>query len=203
MAAESWVTPVWDTASGAQRLDLGYAFGKSPVFTSLPEYLSLPLRSPRNAAATAVTAAAIAGVAWYLLRKPRPTAEELEHERRLHLASIGRITDGSITETAEGNIHHPADLEDSHITPRVIVYNYRIGGVSYEAAQDVTALEELVRDVRTDLPVQVRYEPHNPANSIVVAESWSGLRLSAEVPRPVLGIDRQVEESRDHTTHGD
>ncbi len=72
-----------------------------------------------------------------------------------------------------------------------------------EAAQDVTALGELVRDVRTDLPVQVRYEPHNPANSIVVAEGWSGLRLSADVPRPLLGIDRHEEESRDHTTHVD
>jgi hypothetical protein len=108
---------------------------------------------------------------------------------------VGRITDGSITET-------PFAQEEAH-APRVIVYNYRIGGVSYEAAQDVTALGEMVRDVRTDLPVQVRYEPHNPANSIVVAESWSGLRLSADVPRPVLGIDRHVEDRRDTTTHGD
>ena len=174
---------------------LGYAFGKTPVLTSLPEVLSLPLRSPRNAAATAAAAAAIAGVTWYLMRKPKPSEEELEHARRVHLASIGRITDGSITET-------PVGQEDVSI-PRLIVYNYRIGGVSYEAAQDVTALAEMVRDVRTDLPVQVRYEPHNPANSIVVAEGWSGLRLSADVPRPVLGIDRHREERHDHTTHGD
>jgi hypothetical protein len=31
-----------------------------------------------------------------------------------------------------------------------------------------------------DLPIQIRYDPHNPANSIVVAESWSGLRLGAD-----------------------
>ena len=140
-------------------------------------------------------AAAVGGAAWYFLRRPRPTEEEIEHARRVHLASVGRITDGSITEA-------PYVQEDTH-TPRLIVYNYRIGGVSYEAAQDVTALAEMVRDVRTDLPVQVRYEPHNPANSIVVAESWSGLRLSADVPRPVLGIDRYMDDSRDHTTHGD
>ncbi|WP_260703231.1 DUF3592 domain-containing protein [Edaphobacter flagellatus] len=165
-------------------------FRTLPVLAALSEILSPSLRSPRNAVAVAATVAAVGGVAWYLLRKPRPTAEEMERSRREQLAANGRITDGSITETAEGHIHHPADTEATHATPQVIVYNYRIAGVSYEAAQDVTTLSELVRDVRTDLPIQVRYEPHNPANSIVVAETWSGLRLSAELPRPVLGIDR-------------
>lgn len=165
------------------------------MLSSVPDYLSIPLRSPRNIAAAVAAAAAIGGVTWYFLRRPRPTEEEIEHARRVFLASVGRITDGSITEA-------PYVQEDTH-TPRLIVYNYRIGGVSYEAAQDVTALAEMVRDVRTDLPVQVRYEPHNPANSIVVAESWSGLRLSADVPRPVLGIDRHGEDSHKPTTHRD
>jgi hypothetical protein len=173
------------------------------VLSSLPEVLSPALRSPRNTLAIAATAAAVGGIAWYLLRKPRPSAEDLERVRREDLAAKGRITDGSITETAEAHLHHSAETDDSHITPQVIVYNYRIGGVSYEAAQDVTTLSNLVRDVRTDLPIQVRYEPHNPANSIVVAENWSGLRLSADTPRPILGIDRHLHESRDHTTHGD
>jgi hypothetical protein len=153
---------------------LGYAFCKTPVLTSVPEILSLPLRSPRNIAATAAATAAIAGVTWYFLRRPRPSAEEVEHARRVHIASTGRITDGSITDA-------PFAQEDAQV-PRLIVYNYRIGGVCYEAAQDVTTLGELVRDVRTDLPVQVRYEPHNPANSIVVAESWSGLRPGTAHP---------------------
>jgi hypothetical protein len=165
--------------------------------------LSPGLRSPRNALAIAATAAAIGGLTWYLLRKPRPSVEDLERARREELAAKGRITDGSITETAEGHIHLSAETEASHSTPQVIVYNYRIAGVSYEAAQDVTTLSNLVRDIRTDLPVQVRYEPHNPANSIVVAENWSGLRLSADTPRPILGIDRHLSESRDHTIHGD
>ncbi len=67
-------------------------------------------------------------------------------------------------------------------TPQIIVYNYRIAGVTYECAQDVTALAEYVHGIRTDLPIQVRYLPQNPANSIVVAESWSGLRLSSSHP---------------------
>lgn len=164
------------------------------MLSSLPEYLSPALRSPRHTLAIAATAAAVGGLAWYLLRRPRPSADDLERERRERLANTGRITDGSILETAEGHIHHLADVEETHVTPQVIIYNYRIAGVSYEAAQDVTTLSSMVRDIRTDLPVQVRYEPHNPANSIVVAETWSGLRLSAEVPRPVLGIDRHVDE---------
>jgi hypothetical protein len=115
--------------------------------------------------------AAAGGLAWYLFRRPRPTEEEIERARRDLLASSGRITDGSIAEA-------PA-LSESRGDSQLIVYNYRIGGVTYEAAQDVTSLGVLVEDIRTDLPVQVRYEPHNPANSIVVAESWSGLRQEA------------------------
>ena len=176
---------------------LGYAFGKIAVFTTVSEYLSGPLRSPRNVVVAVAAASAIGGVAWYMLRRPRPSAEELERARRDQLASSGRITDGSITDAPfaeqgstavqesavqEGSAS-PTARGDSAAPPRqVIVYNYRIAGVTYEAAQDVTALSDLVRDVRTDLPVQVRYEPHNPANSIIVAETWSGLRLSHPHP---------------------
>ena len=147
------------------------------MLTTVPEYLSVPLRSPRNAVLAVAAAAAVGGFAWYLYRRPRPTEEENERARRDLLATQGRITDGSITDT-------PPREEDAG-APRLILYNYRIAGVTYEAAQDVTALQELVQDVRTDLPIQVRYEPHNPANSIVVAEGWSGLRLgSPHHPEP-------------------
>ena len=68
------------------------------------------------------------------------------------------------------------------LPPQIILYNYRIAGVSYECAQDVSMLADRVDGIRTDLPVQVRYAPHNPGNSIVVAESWSGLRLISSNP---------------------
>lgn len=141
------------------------------VLSSIPSQLSLQLRSPRNLVAIGVGTAAIVSIAWYALRRPRLSVEEIERERRDHLATTGRITDGSITDA-------PMPQDGSNATPLIILYNYRISGVSYECAQDVTLLTEHVRDIRADLPVQVRYDPHNPANSIIVAESWSGLRLN-------------------------
>jgi hypothetical protein len=81
-------------------------------------------------------------------------------------------------------VSNPAEPERP--TPAVLVYVYRVGGVSYECAQDVSLLADHVRNLRIDLPIQVRYDPHNPSNSIVVAETWSGLRLDPHHPAPPL-----------------
>jgi len=167
-----------------------YAFAQVTVFslTSIP--LSFSLRSPRVITAISVGVVAVGGVLAYVFTRRKPTAEEIERERRELLARSGRITDGTImdtmiTEARNGGRHDaeaslPADT--SIPTPQIIVYNYRIAGVTYECAQDVTSLAEYVHGIRTDLPVQVRYLPQNPANSIVVAESWSGLRLNSSTP---------------------
>jgi hypothetical protein len=167
-----------------------YAFGQSPVFSLIPTYLPLSLRSPRVVVAIGATTAAAIGLASYVLTRRKPTAEEIERERRDLLARIGRITDGTIMDTMIAEVRSPAldladgcePIHDGPLTPDVIVYVYRIAGVTYECAQDVTMLAELVQGVRTDLPIQVRYAPQNPANSIVVAETWSGLRLSPLQP---------------------
>ncbi|MEO6815904.1 MAG: hypothetical protein ABI177_04330 [Edaphobacter sp.] len=151
------------------------------MLSLISSHLPLDLRSPRNLAAVGIGTVAVAGIAWYALRRPRPSAEEIERERRDLLASAGRITDGSITDVT-------APQDGSSPEPVVIVYNYRIAGVTYECAQDVTSLAEHVRDVRADLPIQVRYDMHNPGNSIVVSESWNGLRLS---PHP---HDREAQD---------
>jgi hypothetical protein len=156
------------------------------VFATHPSQLLLSFRSPRNITAVAVGAAAAAGVAWYFLTRPRPTPEEIERNRRDLLANTGRITDGSITDMS-------TNQEESSRTPQIIIYNYRIAGVSYECGQVVTALSDHVRDIRIDLPIQVRYNPHNPADSIVVAESWSGLRLGSSNPH--------VEEAHAEQAH--
>ncbi len=128
------------------------------------------LRSPRTLALMGVGAATVASFVWYNMTRVEPSAEELERERRDFLAASGRLIDGTITEA-----HWRTDTADP--TPATIVYRYRIAGVTYECAQDVFHLPQLVRHLRIDLPVQVRFDQRNPGDSIVVAEGWSGLRL--------------------------
>jgi hypothetical protein len=115
----------------------------------------------------AIAAAAIAIVisgAIFVAIKRRPTASQREERRRKRLASAGRIVDGSLVDVA------PAESE-----PHTLIYRYRIAGVTYECSQDVSALTPLVQNIRLDYPVQVRYNRQNPADSIVVAETWNGL----------------------------
>jgi hypothetical protein len=169
---------------------MGYAFGQRLVFSLIPIHVPLSLRSPLVIAAVGVGVVAAVGVASYVLTRRKPTAEEIERERRDLLARSGRITDGTIMDTmimeaggANSSVPETSTLPDgAGPTPDIIIYNYRIAGVTYECAQDVTTLAEYVHGIRTDLPIQVRYAPHNPANSIVVAETWSGLRLSSSHP---------------------
>jgi hypothetical protein len=111
----------------------------------------------------------IAGIWWYVVSR-RPSAEELERRRREYLALHGRITDGFILDarTLAG--------EDSlDPTPEVLVYSYRLAGVTYNCAQDVSMLPEQVRGYRLDQPISLRYDPRHPGNSILVSETWSGL----------------------------
>jgi hypothetical protein len=66
----------------------------------------------------------------------------------------------------------------NEVTGDALYYSYSVGGVQYEASQDITAL-------RDRLPAEperligwsgMKYAPHNPANSILICEEWSGLR---------------------------
>ena len=160
------------------------------VFALTPIHLPLFLRSPRVIAGIAAGTVTVIGITAYAMTRRKPTAEELERERRELLARSGRITDGTIMDTmiteartaAVVSVPEVSPQAENPATPQIIVYNYRIAGVTYECAQDVTALAEYVHGIRTDLPVQVRYLPQNPANSIIVAESWSGLRLNSSRP---------------------
>jgi hypothetical protein len=168
---------------------ISYSFLHKTVYSLIPTHLHLALRSPRVAIGIGVGVVAAIGFASYVFTRRKPTAEEIERERRELLARSGRITDGTIMDTMVSEVRNAAlsaealtPVESSGLTPQIIVYNYRIAGVTYECAQDVTSLAEYVHGIRTDLPVQVRYLPQNPANSIIVAESWSGLRLSSSNP---------------------
>jgi hypothetical protein len=127
-------------------------------------------RDPRLIVAALVGAALIAFAVWLFVRWRAPSAEEVERRRRELVAAEGRICDGVIVDARTLN------GEDSvSPTPEVLVYSYRLAGVTYNCAQDVSRLADRIIGFRLDQPVQVRYDPRNPGNSILVSESWSGL----------------------------
>ena len=156
-----------------------------------------------NAHAWEIAAAVTLAVAlfsvgmWFLLRK-RPTPEEIERARRQLLARAGRLVDGMLLDICEVEAV-PRSKSEQPRTLTMLLYSYRIGGVDYEASQDITDMRDVVNpsQVRAGFPCSARYLPGKPQNSIVVAEEWSGLREGL----PVL----PVYEDRDpiDTTHLD
>ena len=59
-----------------------------------------------------------------------------------------------------------------------LFFTYAVRGVEYTASQDISALKGLVpQDLSSIDAVGVKHLPENPANSIVLAEEWTGLRL--------------------------
>ena len=152
----------------------------------LPSTLHL---SPDRIGAAAVCVAVITGVSLYVYFHRKPDPAEVERLRREFLAERGRITDATLIDnTLNQRAGRRSVDEDAEAfvdvvepPPSVLHYQYRVAGVGYESMQDVSGLAEHVRNFRIDLPIQIRYDPHNPGNSIVVAESWSGLRT---IPEP-------------------
>jgi hypothetical protein len=117
-------------------------------------------------AATAIPVAAGLAIWWTLTH--RKSAEEIERERRDVLVHHGRIIDGTVLDWTE---------QPETGGPGTLLYRYDISGVTYECAQDLVYLKDRVK-VDTSclgMPASVRYDPRNPANSIIVAETWSGL----------------------------
>ena len=130
-----------------------------------------------------------AAVAAYLVfGRKKKTPAEIERERRDWLNQIGRITDGTVIDVQEL-------VPNGHPAATMLIFQYDVGGVSYEASQDVTYLRQWVNlhSCRLGLPTSVRYDPQNPGNSIVVSERWSGLHSGTPLMR---GIDRMFTGER-------
>jgi hypothetical protein len=106
-----------------------------------------------------VLLAAIGIRAW---QRSRISPAEKERRRRLLLLSIGKLGDANLLEVHD-------DL---------LVYSYAVRGVEYTAAQDVSLLKAFLPAELASMvgQIYVRYDARNPANSIVLAEEWSGLR---------------------------
>ena len=127
-------------------------------------------RDPRVLTGIAVALLVLTAAIWMIARWRRLTPDEVERRRREKLTADGRITDGVIVDARTLN------GEDSvSPTPEVLVYSYRLAGVTYNCAQDVSLLADRVSGFRIDQPIQIRYDPRNPGNSILLSESWSGL----------------------------
>lgn len=106
-----------------------------------------------------VLVAALIYRAW---KASRISPEEMERRRRAALVASGKMGDAAVTE-----------MRDAYL-----FYSYAVRGVEYTASQDISFVKDrLPSDVAAMGPVAVKYDPRNPANSIVVAENWSGLRI--------------------------
>ena len=113
----------------------------------------------------------VAIASYALLRRRSKTADDVERERRNWLNTVGRITDGTVIDVQELQA-------DDQKSSTLLIYQYDVAGVSYEASQDVTYLRQFINlhSCRLGLPTSVRYDPQNPGNSMVVSERWMGLR---------------------------
>ena len=109
--------------------------------------------------------------AYFMFGRKKKTPAELERERREWLTQSGRITDGTVIDVQE-------IIPNGHPAATMLIFQYDVGGVSYEASQDVTQLRQFINlhSCRLGLPTSVRYDPQNPGNSMVVSERWMGLR---------------------------
>lgn len=118
----------------------------------------------------------------------RKSAADHERERRELLDRIGRIIDGTVIDVAELNPNEPN-------ASQLLIYQYDVAGVQYEASQDVTHLRQHVdlHNCRIGVPTSVKYDPQNPGNSMVVSERWTGLHSGTPIIR---GIDRMFTGER-------
>lgn len=140
----------------------------------------ISLRDPHVYGAAAALALG-AGAVLYMVFRKRPSSDELERQRRESLVRTGRIIDGTVLDIADLS-------EEESARPggmQLVMYKYEVSGVVYECSQDVSTLRDYIdiHSMRLDFPCSVRYNTHQPTNSIIVAETWSGLRdLASGVP---------------------
>jgi hypothetical protein len=110
---------------------------------------------------------------FYVRSRMRRNPKYKQKRRRLAVNQSGRLGDATITEVHESTIF----------------YEYSVRGVLYTASQDVTELRQQVPGhlERVIGPVTLKYSPGNPANSIILCEEWSGLRVVAGNLKPTTG----------------
>lgn len=108
-----------------------------------------------------VLAVLIAMIGYRAWQRSRVTPEERERLRRDALVAIGKMGDATLMEVRDD----------------VLLYSYDVRGIEYTASQDIALLKQYMpSDLSALASVSVKYDARNPANSIVLAERWTGLR---------------------------
>ncbi len=104
----------------------------------------------------------LGAIGWIVYRS-RTAPSERERRRRNRIHVLGRIGDAMLSD-AQGDL---------------LYYSYSVCGVPYNTAQDIGTLRAMVpHDAALIIgPVSVKYLPRDPGNSIVICETWSGLRI--------------------------
>ena len=84
---------------------------------------------------------------------------EDEASRIARLSKTGRMADGRIIDAVSDN--------DGHITQ--VTYSYILAGVQYESSQELSQRQQQrSNDYAPGKQIVIRYDPRQPANSIVV-----------------------------------
>jgi hypothetical protein len=109
----------------------------------------------------------------YVVLRIRRKPKDKEKLRRLEVNLYGRLGDATIT-----------DISDD-----AIFYEYFVAGLTYTASQDISQLREMIPAESHRLigrPASLKYSVQNPANSILLCEEWSGLRIGPVNQSPGL-----------------
>jgi hypothetical protein len=107
---------------------------------------------------------------WIVVRVVQASPEKKELKRRQWVNLNGRLGDALVTEATDTTLY----------------YAYSIHGVRYTTSQDVSTLKELLPADPGRLVgiANLKYAVRNPANSILLCEDWSGLRVHGTGPVP-------------------
>ena len=107
---------------------------------------------------------ALIGTGIFVILRIRRKPKDKEKLRRMEVNTNGRLGDATITDISED----------------AIFYEYFVAGLTYTASQDISQLREMIPADSHRLigrPASLKYSSQNPANSILLCEAWSGLRL--------------------------
>jgi len=116
-------------------------------------------------------------------RVVQASPEKKERKRRILVNQIGRLGDALVTDATDSTLY----------------YAYSIHGVRYTTSQDVTTLKDLLPADPGRLVgiANLKYAVRNPANSILLCEDWSGLRVHGTGPAPAAATSLQSQTASD------